>query len=53
MEYWIGLYLDGYELEWSYDKKNWFPLTKEPYAGDNKYYRKAVNATHPISKEFK
>lgn len=50
---WLEMYLEGYELESSSDAQNWHPLTKEPYAGDGNYYRRAIHESHPVSTKSK
>lgn len=45
-ESWIEAYVSGSELEWSYDKIHWFPLTCEPVLGDGKYYREKESVPH-------
>ena len=42
----LELYNDGKELEWSYDKITWHPLTEEPIIGDGRWYRE--KAQEPI-----
>lgn len=37
---WIEDYLNGHELEQSYDGQHWTPVIEEPYAGSGVFYRR-------------
>lgn len=45
---WLKAYADGYELEQSKDKFNWYPLNTPPTVGDDFFYRKKESNVIPI-----